>query len=533
MQLNRRLTLAVLASFAASTLGGAALADDRPDLVVAVPKLARGLEPGINTGNVDVRVAHSVFDTLIRRDFVAQAETGAAVLIPGLATSWEQISPTEMVLKLREGVTWHDGTEFTAEDVVFSFGQERVFGDGAPARTAARTVGQLESVEAVGPYEVKLTWAATVPESLMPHRLTNSSWIVQADAYKEFEKDGVEDKVWMGEAVDAVTWNPVGTGPYIFDDFKAGESIRLVSNDNYFMGAPAAASITFVEVPEISSRIAGLVSGEFDIAADLTPDQLPVLERYDEIQVKSVTRENTHVLAFNTAHPMLSDQRLREALSLGINRAEMVETIWRGTTETQQGPQLKAYNEMYLDDLPGFAYDPERARALLAEAGYDGTPITLSYVPFYYTLGNEAVQVLQEMWADIGVNIELTPKESWTAVRTEDVMIYTWSNSWRFPDPLAQLDWFFGPNSAIQIRYKYWSNDRFDELMNVLVTSMDVEERRVAFREAAEIYMTEVPSTFLYNAADIYAIRAGLEYTPTPQFMEDFRPDNLKISASQ
>ncbi|MDE2912039.1 MAG: ABC transporter substrate-binding protein [Paracoccaceae bacterium] len=122
MQLNRILTLAVLASFAASALGGAALADDRPDLVVAVPKLARGLEPGINSGNVDIRVTHSVFDTLIRRDFVAQAETGAAVLIPGLATSWEQISPTEMVLKLREDVTWHDGTKFTAEDVVFSYG---------------------------------------------------------------------------------------------------------------------------------------------------------------------------------------------------------------------------------------------------------------------------------------------------------------------------------------------------------------------------------------------------------------------------
>ena len=532
MQLNRRLTLAVLASFAASTLGGAALADDRPDLVVAVPKLARGLEPGINSGNVDIRVTHSVFDTLIRRDFVTQAETGAAVLIPGLATSWEQISPTEMVLKLREGVTWHDGTEFTAEDVVFSYGQERVFGDGAPARRIVATLGQLESVEAVGPYEVKMTWAA--PDYIMPHRLSNKgSWIVQADAYRPFEKDGVEDKVWMGEAVDAVTWNPTGTGPYIFDDFKAGESIRLVSNDNYFMGAPAAASITFVEVPEISTRIAGLVTGEFDIAVDITPDQLPVLERYDEIQVKSVTRENTHVVTFNTAHPMLSDQRLREALSLGINRAELVETIWRSTTETQQGPQLKAFNEMYLDDLPGFAYDPERARALLAEAGYDGGTITLSYVPFYYTLGNDAVQILQEMWADIGVNIELTPMESFKAMRTDDVMIYTWSNTWRFPDPLGQLNVSYGPKSAIQVRYKYWSNDRFNELMNVLETSVDVEERRVAFREAAEIYMTEIPSTFLYNPADIYAIRAGLEYTPTPQFFEDFRPDNLKISASQ
>ena len=151
MLLSRRTLVAAISSLAILVPGGTVWADDRPDLVVAVPKLARGLEPGIFTGNVDVRVAHSVFDTLIRRDFVTQAETGAAVLIPGLATSWEQISPTEMVLKLREGVTWHDGTEFTAEDVVFSFGQERVFGDGAPARTAARMVGQLESVEALGP----------------------------------------------------------------------------------------------------------------------------------------------------------------------------------------------------------------------------------------------------------------------------------------------------------------------------------------------------------------------------------------------
>ncbi|MDE2912038.1 MAG: hypothetical protein OXL68_03835 [Paracoccaceae bacterium] len=87
-----------------------------------------------------------------------------------------------------------------------------MFGDGAPARRIVATLGQLESVEAVGPYEVKLTWAA--PDYIIPHRLSNKgSWIVQASAYRPFEKDGVEDKVWMGEAVDAVTWNPTGTGP--------------------------------------------------------------------------------------------------------------------------------------------------------------------------------------------------------------------------------------------------------------------------------------------------------------------------------
>ncbi|MEO0712859.1 MAG: ABC transporter substrate-binding protein [Pseudomonadota bacterium] len=529
MLLSRRTLVAALSALAILLPGGAVWADDRPDLIVAVPKLARGLEPGIRSGNVDLRTTHSVFDTLIRRDFVAQAETGSAVMVPGLATSWEQISPTEMVLELRDDVTWHDGTPFTSEDVVFSFGPERVFGEGAPVRAVISTLGQLESVEAMGPHAVKLTWAK--PDPIMIHRLANKgSPIVQKAAYMAFAKDGVPASEWMKEATDALMWNPVGTGPFKFEEVKAGESIRLVSNDDYFMGPPAVASVTFVEVPEVSTRIAGLVSGEYDIAINLTPDQLPVLERYDDIQFKSVSRENSHVVTFNTAHPMLQDRRIRQALSLGINRQELVDTIWAGTTTVAQGPQLTSFNEMFDDGIPDFAYDPEKAKALLAEAGYDGDPIVLRYVPFYYTLGNEAVQILQEMWTDIGVTVELEPMEGFKQMRSPEAMVYTWSNTWRFPDPLGQLAVSYGPDSAIQTRYGYWSNDRFNELMNTLETTVDLDTRRAAFAEAADIYLTEVPSTFLYHPADIYAMRAGIEYTPTPQFWEDFRPDNLRLA---
>lgn len=220
-------------------------------------------------------------------------------------------------------------------------------------------------------------------------------------------------------------WNPVGTGPFKFDEFTSGESLRVVSNDDYFMGPPAVASVTFVEVPEVSTRIAGLVSGEFDIAADLTPDQMPVLARYDDITVTSVSRENSHVVVFNAAHPMLQDRRIRQALRLGIDRQELVDSIWQGTTTFAQGPQTPSFNEMFDADIPAFAYDPERAKALLAEAGYDGETITLRYIPFHYTLGNDVVQLLQEMWSDIGVTIALEPMESWSAQRSPEAMIYT------------------------------------------------------------------------------------------------------------
>lgn len=196
MDIIRRALVAGLATFALAWPGGIAVADDRPDLVVAVPKLARGLEPGVRSGNVDLRTTHSVFDTLIRRDFVAQAARGEGAMVPGLATSWEQTSPTEMVLQLRDDVTWHDGTPFTAEDVVFSFGPERVYGDGARVRGVKSTLGQLASVEAMGPHQVKLTWAK--PDPIMVHRLANKgSPIVQAASYRAFEKDGVASAHWM------------------------------------------------------------------------------------------------------------------------------------------------------------------------------------------------------------------------------------------------------------------------------------------------------------------------------------------------
>ncbi len=505
--------------------GGTVWADGRPDLVVAVPKLARMLEPGIRSGNGGPRVTHSVFDTLIRQDFVARAATVDGVLVPRPATSCEQISPTEMVLQLRDDATWHDGTPFTSADVVFLFGPERVCGDGAPVRTVVSALGQLESVAAMGSYAVKLTWAK--PDPIMVHWRADKGFpIVQAAAYKAFAKEDLASNERMKEAVDGLMWAPVGTGPFKFDDFKAGESIRLVANDDYFMDPPAVASVSFVEVPKVSIRIAGLVSGEIDIAADLAPDQVPGPERHHDIKIMSVPRGNTHVVAFNAAHPLLQDRRIRQALRLGIDRQALVETIWGGTTTVAQGPQIPSFNEMLVDDMPGFADDPERAKAQLVEAGYDGAVITLPDIPFHYMLGNEVVQIPQEMWTDIGVNIQLVPMERWKAQRMPQAVIYTWSN----PYPLGRLAVSCGPNSAIQTRYEYWSNDRFNDLMNMVETTVDPEARRAAFAEAADIYLTEVPSTLLSHPADIYAMHAGVDYTPTPLFWEDVRPGNLRLT---
>ena len=132
-QKNRFIAYVALLAAAVIAYSSAPLraADSRPDLVIAVNKLPRGLEPADNTGNVDVRATYSIFDTLIRRDFLKPDTDGGAKLIPGLATSWKRINPTTLELDLRKGVKFHNGTEFTADDVLFTFSEERLRGKKA------------------------------------------------------------------------------------------------------------------------------------------------------------------------------------------------------------------------------------------------------------------------------------------------------------------------------------------------------------------------------------------------------------------
>lgn len=509
-----------------------AAADSRPDLVIAVNKLPRGLEPAIRSGNVDVRVSYSVFDTLIRRDFLHQAKTGDVRLIPGLAKSWKRISPTTLELELREGVKFHDGTEFTADDVLFSFGKERVYGKKAPARRARIFIGDVDRIEKIGPYKIRFVMKA--PDPIIEHRLSGyTAWIVSKAAFEKYKQDGEPTEKWMAAATKKLTWNPVGTGPYKFKEYVAGDKVAFTSNDSYFLGKPAAKTVTFKAVPEVSARLAGLVSGEFDIAVEIPPDQIPVLEKYDDVTPASVILENSHVITFNTKHPVMKDQKIRQALSLAIDRKKLIDTLWQGKTITPNGNQMAIFGEYYIKDFPEFAYDPEKAQKLLAESSYDGQTVDYRLIPNYYTNSMEAAQILQEMWKKVGFNMKITPVENWKAIRAKGVAMYPWSNTFRYPEPIGQVNMSWGPGTGIQSKYKFWDGTpEFNELANVLTSSVDKPERKQAFRRMMEIFQEDVPATILYNPLATYAMRKGVEFTPYSLYYMDLRPDNLKIAHS-
>lgn len=512
-------------------------ANNRPHLNIAVNTLPRSLEPTERMGNVDVRVTYSIFDTLIRRDFRNPMPDGGVRLRPHLAESWTRISPTTLEVRLRRGVEFHNGDELTADDVVFTFSPERLWGENAVLPQGRSYFGHLDRVEKIDKYTVR--FVTKRPDVVLEQRLaTYGSWIVNARSWLEHrekvEKENrgkpKEQQVdWLQAALKAVRWNPVGTGPYKFKDWRKNEFIALEANDDYFMGKPAAGSITFKAVPEVATRIAGLVSGEFDIIVDVPPDQIALLNRYDDIDARPVVIENTHVIVFNTQHPVLKDKRIRQALSLAIDRDLLRKSLWLGKNYTPNGHQLPSFGPMYNKERRGYVYDPEKAKKLLEEAGYKGETVSYRLIPNYYLNALEAAQIIQEMWKKVGFNVELAMVENFKQKRTKDAAIYAWSNTYRLPDPTGAIYILWGPTSPIQTKFKYWSSADFNEAAETVLTSADMKERYENFQKMLDIFEDEMPMTMLYNPLVTYGVRKNIDWTPYPIYYMDFRPDNLKI----
>ncbi len=531
-QIIRTAVAAGAVAMVLSTVQPAGAADSRPDVVVAVNKLPRTLLPGLHSGNNEVRITYSIFDTLIRRDFLHQRKTGEVRLIPNLATSWKRISPTTLELELRQGVTFHDGTAFTADDVIFSYGQERVYGKKAPVRTMRSFIGDLDRIEKLGSHKIRMIMKT--PDPIIEQRLAGyKAWIISKASYEKHKKADVPSDKWVSAALKELSWKPVGTGPYKLKEYAAGDKIALVSHDNYHMGKPAAKNVTFKVVPEISGRIAGLVTGEFDIIVEVPPDQLPVFKKYPDIKVDSVIIENSHVLTFNTTHPVLGDKKVRQALSLAIDRKMLIDGLWGGKTITLNGNQMKLFGDYYVKDFKGVSYDPKKAKKLLSESSYKGQTVDYRIIPNYYTNAMESAQIIQEMWKKIGFNMRIKPVESWKGKRAKGMAIYPWSNTFRYPEPIGQIVMSWGPGSGIQLKQKYWpGTPEFNKLSGVLTGSVDKAVRKKAFRRMMEIFHDEVPGTMLYNPISTYAMRKGIDFTPYSLYYMDLRPDNLKITSA-
>jgi len=358
--MRRTLALAAGLMLAAGTA-----AAQRTDIVVGMQLEPPILDPTAGAAAAIDEVTYAnVFEGLTRF-----GPDGA--ILPALAESWEAAPDgLSWVFHLRDGVTFHDGTPFTAEDVVFSF--DRAVAEGSLNAQKGLFAG-INEVTAVDDVTVEIGLDA--PKASL---LTNLAW---------------GDAVIVSPATaDGNAQNPVGTGPFAFSNWVQGDRIELARRDDYWGDAPALEKVTFKFISDPTAAFAAMMAGDIDAFPNYpAPENLAQFEADPRFQVLVGSTEGETILAINNGRPPFDGLRVREALALAIDRQAIIDGAMFGYG-TPIGSHFAPHNPAYVDLTGAVPYDPERAKALLAEANVSGLRPTLMLPPpSYARRGGEIV----------------------------------------------------------------------------------------------------------------------------------------------
>jgi peptide/nickel transport system substrate-binding protein len=446
-----------------------------------------------------------------------------------LATDWEFIDTDRLRFTLREGVRFHDGTPFNAEAVKFTW--ERAFFSDPPGRWAS-IGGPFQAVEIVDEYTVDIV--TTIPYGPLLQTMTMPyTGIVSPTAVEA-----------MGEEFSRA---PVGTGPFKFVEWRANDRIVLEANDDYWRGRPALDQVIFRTVPEEGARMLSLRTGEADMVLFPAVSDLPALEADPNFIVEGAPGVGVFYLAFNLDRPDVADVRIRQAVAHAIDRELIVDAILEGggvLATSVIGEPVFGYRDMEL--LERYPYDPERAVALLEEAGYtrgadgwmrdaNGEVLKLDALPSNgrSTKDREIAEVLQEFLRQVGIDVELHLFEwatTFTLMRGETLDYDL--NSFAWYTTTADADYTMYSNyvstevpPASWNRWRY-ANPDVDEWLKAARASLDPDERAELYGRVQDQLAIDLPAIPLYGSYEVAVLSADVTgYVAHPiQYVLDLFP---------
>ncbi len=506
--------LMILFIAASAFAGGKKEAVSEKVLKVGVPDNPVYLDPSANSDNVGERVLRNIHETLIE-----VAEDGT--IIPRLAESWNQIDARTIEFKLRKDIVSHAGFPFNADDVLVSYGAGRVKNEADPGYdTFKQFIGSLKSVEKIDDYTVRITKAEDDPLLLLRFTYISSA-IVCGDSYKA-------KKSWEDWKVLAV-----GFGPYYAAEYKPDEYITFKKfNDFYGKKAPVD-EIKYIVIPEMAPRIMGLLSNDYDIITEVMPDQFSTIENKKGYFVSGGPINNVRIIAYDSvASPVLANPKVRLALNYSIDRELINNTLFKGISEIPKGIQMKNFGKMYIKEFEPVGYNPEKAKQLLKEAGYNGEEINYRYMMDYYTGEVATAQILQQMWSDVGLNVKIDLKENWGQIETDEAAegrgIVNWSATAIFPDPLSQVARLYGPAGWFQV-HNWWKNDEFNKQFKILNGTDPVSRRKAVAKMLDIVENQDPPGTYLYLLPIFYGQSDKIKWDSKTSHFMDFRAGQLDI----
>ena len=454
-------------------------ADD--ELVIGGAAGISTLDPHNETTTSIVNITRNIFETLTSRNENEE-------LIPWLATSWEMIGETTWRFYLREDVTFHNGEPFDAEDVYYSITR---LVDPAEALMAAWFIWTVESAEVISPYVVDLH--TFDPDPILPAALSQAGYIVPSETvaqlgWEEFLK------------------NPLGTGPFMFNEWVRDQQLVLDRYDDYWGGPATMRRLVYKPVPEVATRIAALKAGEIDIAQSIPVDSVAEIESDENLRVESVANVRNVFVILNKNVPPFDNTLVRQAMNYAVDVDALVQFLFSGRanrTPTIGSPAWLGYDETQAP----YTYDPGKARELLAQAGYpNGFETTLAFAQGNPTGAEEITQAIATYLNDVGITVKFQMYEwgeyigVWLDAKLPMYYMSLGTSTLDMDDFSAG---YFDPD-----RRHHWGLPRDDaiDIASVASQTLDPGIRDSLYHGFLALLKEDAPFIFLFNFEQLYGV---------------------------
>jgi peptide/nickel transport system substrate-binding protein len=516
----------LIAAFAAVTMISGAAAARAQTLTVGVSAPVTSIDPHYHTFTPNQQLDSNMFDRLVATDAHLRP-------IPGLALSWKLIDDTTWEFKLRTA-KFQDGSDFTAEDVAYTIARIPTV-QHSPGSFTIYTKA-ITGTEVVDAHTIRFHTKSIYP--LLPMDLSQIFIIPHSIGPNPASEDFNSGRF------------AIGTGPYRFVSYTSGDRVEMARNDLYWGPKPAWAHVTWRIIPNDGARTASLLSGDTQLIDQVATEDLGRLRTDSKVKLWETTSLRVIFLTLDQSregptpfvtgpngeilpHNPLKDSRVRQALSIAINRPLLVSRVMENAA-IATGQFLPPGSYSYVPDLPPPAYDPAKAKALLAEAGYpNGLTITLHSPNDRYLNDAKIVQAVGQMWARIGIkaHVEPVPWSSFIGhANKQDYSVYLlgWGiSSGEASNPLRGLvgtwDPAKGRGSVNRGRY---SNPEVDALTDKALATADDAAREKILIQAERLVFQDTALIPLHIQKNNWASRAGFTYVPRAD--EETRADDLR-----
>ncbi|MCG8618010.1 MAG: ABC transporter substrate-binding protein [Desulfobacterales bacterium] len=434
---------------------------------------------------------------------------------PALAESWEVTDGGKVyTMKLRKGVKFHNGEDFSADSVIFSWNR----GKGKDV-TWRKKWDIVKDVEKVDDFTIRLKLDAPYPLLL---RQVSYFWNIVPEGYlKEVGEDGFVK-------------HPVGTGPFRFVEWKKGDRLVYEANPDYWEeDKPKAAKVVFRPIAESATRMAAIKTGEMDIVSRLTAEEAAMLKGVSGVKVVEYPVDRVFYITFNnlTSGKGLPTEnaKVRQAMNYAVDIDAIVDALFNGHGRPTNGffvPSNLGYNA----SVKPFGYDPEKAKALLKEAGYpDGFSIEMAAPTGAYSQFEQVCEAIQGYLSEVGIDMKLTLMESgkYWDLEAKKELPPMFGDSWscREGEPLERLE---GTLGGWKQSYSSWHDPKIEEMLTKVAVIPDEKQRAAIYMDLQKYMFDNPPFIYLYQPMTFEAISTKVK-NYKPRAAEDYYLKNVSI----